>query len=304
MRTYLFLWLILVVCAACSTRSSHTTSSSPPLDSLFSQIERYTDTQAAFHLISRGQHPDTFPERSWTSYQAQLEQYQSFLSKLQAIPSATLSRQEQISREIMELKLQSQIDPIAHHQVLIPFNAEGGFFNRLGYHINSLPFKTEKDYQDYAEWLPAYATWLRQNMDLMKQGMQEGVMAPKVIVQNVLVSLNNFARTQVDKHPLGTPLSHFPSSFSQAQQDSITTQVGDALGQWVIPAYQNLLEFTRNEYLPAAPAAVGVSNIPHGKAFYETRVRYFTTLDLTPDSVFCHWRSRSGPYTRTDGGNH
>jgi uncharacterized protein (DUF885 family) len=40
-----------------------------------------------------------------------------------------------------------------------------------------------------------------------------------------------------------------------------------------------------DEYLPAAREMIGASALPDGRAYYEHRVRRFTTLDITPEEV-------------------
>ena len=282
----LILGSILMLLAACSAPPSESSKAAPSIDSLFTHIEHYDESHSPFHLLSQGIHPDTFPEKSWASYQSHLQQYQHFQSQLNAIPIGTLSRQEQISREIMLLKLQGQIDPIVHHQVLIPFNAEGGFYNRIAYALNSLPFQEAKDYQAYIQWLPQYAQWLEQNQALMKQGMEEGVMAPQVIIRNMMRLMQVFLTNTDHSHPLATPLSQFPQTIPKSQRDTLEAQLVQTLEETILPAYQELYAFIRDEYLPAAPTAVGISEIPHGKEFYEARVRYFTTLPYSPDSIY------------------
>jgi uncharacterized protein (DUF885 family) len=46
------------------------------------------------------------------------------------------------------------------------------------------------------------------------------------------------------------------------------------------------LEFTSNTYLPATYDQPGISQIPNGKEYYEERVSHFTTLNISPDSVY------------------
>ena len=56
--------------------------------------------------------------------------------------------------------------------------------------------------------------------------------------------------------------------------------------QYALPAFQTFKNFLEKEYLPNVREAVGTSNNQHGKTYYEQRVRYFTTLDMSPKEVF------------------
>jgi uncharacterized protein (DUF885 family) len=58
-----------------------------------------------------------------------------------------------------------------------------------------------------------------------------------------------------------------------------------AIASAVIPAYAALADFLRDEYLPGARDDAAASSLPNGADFYAHRLRYYTSLDLTPESV-------------------
>ena len=51
------------------------------------------------------------------------------------------------------------------------------------------------------------------------------------------------------------------------------------------PAQREFAELMEKEYVPAAREALGAASLPDGKAYYQWRVAYFTTTDMTPDQV-------------------
>jgi uncharacterized protein (DUF885 family) len=53
----------------------------------------------------------------------------------------------------------------------------------------------------------------------------------------------------------------------------------------IVPAYQKLLAFIRDEYLPACRDTVGYSELPGGKEWYAFRVRTMTTTSKTPEEI-------------------
>jgi uncharacterized protein (DUF885 family) len=52
-----------------------------------------------------------------------------------------------------------------------------------------------------------------------------------------------------------------------------------------VPAYRALLTFFTGEYEPGARATIAAFELPEGKAYYAWLVRYYTTLDTTPEEV-------------------
>ena len=53
----------------------------------------------------------------------------------------------------------------------------------------------------------------------------------------------------------------------------------------IIPAYQELNTFLKDEYLPQSRDSIGLDGVPNGKEWYEYVARYHTTTNLTPDEI-------------------
>ena len=53
----------------------------------------------------------------------------------------------------------------------------------------------------------------------------------------------------------------------------------------MIPAYEKLLTFFRNDYVPHARTTLAAEALPDGKAFYRQQIHEYTTLDLSPDAI-------------------
>ena len=256
-------------------------NASADLDSLLKNIQSYQRKQDPFST-----YPEAVIPQTWENFQNQQKQFQQFLDKVQAIPDKTLSRQEQITKSLIIMSLKDHISEIHYKIVLIPFNAEGGFYNNVGYRLSSMSFKTKEDYQKYIKWLPHYADYIKQNQALMQKGIKEGVVASKVIVQNTLELIKPWLNTDFAKNSLTAPFQRIPESISSFEKEEIKNKAKSVMEKKVFPAYNELVNFMKNDYLKAAKEEVGISAIPQGKVYYEDRVRHYTTLNISPDSVF------------------
>lgn len=279
MRAYLLVLLLFI------PNLAHT-QDSLQLNRLFESIANYEDSVSLNKALWDGKHLDTILPARWDDMLQHKTQYASYVQALRAIPDDSLSRQQQISKAVMLLKLGDVIGQITYHIPMIPFNAEGGFFNQATFFLPSLPFRHAEDYRDYLRWLPSYADYLTSQELMMERGMDEGVMAPKVIGSNMLAALVSWGRKDWRAHPFAQPLLHLPSNISAADSITLVTQGKAIIENKIIPAYLELSRFLLEEYIPAAPEAIGVSHITNGHAYYEDRVRFYTTLDITPDSVY------------------
>ena len=51
------------------------------------------------------------------------------------------------------------------------------------------------------------------------------------------------------------------------------------------PAYRRLLNFVRTEYFPNCRSSLAADELPDGRAYYQSKIREFTTLDESPAEI-------------------
>ena len=256
------------------------------LKKVFDNIKVYDGAYTLNGDLWRGIHPKEVKVPTWERMQNRRRRYEEYVKQLQVIKNLDLNRQDQISKAIKLMQLQDYMSSVQYKTALIPFNAEGGFFNNATFFMRGLPFGNKADYQAYLKWLPSYKKWLEAHTSLMKLGIQEKIVAPRVIVKNMLKLLKPWSATDYKTHPFYVPFRRLPSNISSAGQSQLKRQVKKILQQEIVPAYQRLYGFVETQYLKASPQKVGVSHLPNGRAYYENRVKYYTTLNISPDSVF------------------
>jgi uncharacterized protein (DUF885 family) len=81
------------------------------------------------------------------------------------------------------------------------------------------------------------------------------------------------------------PFEGFPAVVAGADRKWLRAAAQVAIRESVVPAYQALLKFLETEYFPGSRAGIAASDLPEGRAFYQDRIRYFTTLELSPESI-------------------
>ena len=72
-----------------------------------------------------------------------------------------------------------------------------------------------------------------------------------------------------------------PATDQKSLRDKAVSTIRDV----VQPAYAKLLEFVRTEYVPGGRATLAAGDLPDGAAYYQSKIREFTTLDMTPDAI-------------------
>ena len=276
---YLFFFLTLLICFSLKAQDS------TAIEKIFAEFER-VDEQYSFNDDFPRKHPEKYGYKTPEQHIAQVAEYQKQITLLKALSKTDLSRQEQISKEIMLLRLNDNVSDVKFKTYLMPFNAEGGFYNQPIFFLSRLPFNKKEDYEAYLNWLPSYAAYIRHKQQLLKQGVKENVMRPKVTVNNNIGLLALWVRDEVEDHPFFEPFAKMPESISISDQKKLKSKAKNVIEQWILPAYQDLMTFMNETYLPASSQKEGISNISNGRAYYEDRIRHYTTLDMKPDSVY------------------
>lgn len=258
-------------------------------EKLISLVERIDALNEAFSVdnpIWLGKHPEQYVFQKMETRIEKVEKLRPLLAAMEQIPDEELTDDEIINRSILILQLRNEISEVDYKTYLIPFNAEGGFFNAPSFFLPNLPFHSKADYDAYFRWLKTFPEYLNYHIELLRLGMKEGIMAPKIIVQNNIDLLSSWTGTDIEKHPFYMPIAKIPAHISVDHRKEIENEGNEIISSTILPTYSKLQNFLLSKYFPAAPSEVGISKIKNGRAYYENRVRHFTTLDITPDSVY------------------
>ena len=255
------------------------------LDNLLEEIDAFQRSSSpqdslygGFHL--RGKFASLSPEY----FAQQQAAYEGFLKRIEEYNPETES--DKISQKVLMYKLKDQLSSYQFQQYYIPLNAEGGFYNEIDFALRTLPFNSAQDYRDYMHWLPAYCEYIKQNISLMREGAEKGYVLPIVLAKNTIDLVQAWRQTSAASSPFMAPYNKMPESISAGEQSLLQSEMAQLLADEIYPTYEALNSFLVDEYLPACSDAVGVSSLPNGAAYYANRVMHYTTLNISPDSVY------------------
>jgi len=205
--------------------------------------------------------------------------------RLLEFDAAALPVSERVSREMLLRELDHDIAGYELGTYRIPLNADSGFQTDFADLPSRMPFRTAKDYESYLARLRAFPALVAQEIRLMRDGLDSGFS----LSRGVLPGLDQTAQSHVVADPeqsvFFAPFRTFPAGVPEADRARLADAGRRVIEADVVPAYRSLAEFLRGEYTAKARASVGASELPNGAKYYEHLVRYYTTLDLTPQQV-------------------
>jgi len=228
---------------------------------------------------------DRWSDASLANQQAEYNKTKDFLTRFQAIDTSGFSEEDKLNQRLMVRQLQ---DSLKTHDLKIdemPLEQMSGVHLRLAGFVSSIPFNSTKEYDDYLARLKAVPKLFDQVTDVARQGMKDGMMPPKYLLDKVVVQIDSIAKPTGMDSVFAEPLKHFPKSVSAADQKRLHDAILAAIDQQVRPAYQKLGQFVAKDYAPHGRTEPGVWQLPNGDAIYRFQAEQMTTTKETPERI-------------------
>jgi len=203
--------------------------------------------------------------------------YEHFVSDLGKIPINTLTEDEIINAELIILEMENELNDLTFESHLLPLNSEGGFLAGIVYSIQYASTNTKEEQDQYVAKLKSLSSYLKHNQQILQEGIKKGKTSPTVITQRCIDLVEPYISLPPDENIFLAPA---------LGNDSLTLVLKTIMQDSIVPAYTNFSNFLKNEYLHASKTTVGIRSLKEGKAYYEGKIKYFTTLPMTPISVF------------------
>jgi uncharacterized protein (DUF885 family) len=225
--------------------------------------------------------PDISPEATATKVEAE----EGFLERLQAIDRSALPSNDQVSYDVLEYVLTFRVELAPFQTQRAPFTNDTGFFSEPGRAAASLRLNRVPEAEAWIDRLRALPAYFDAHVDWMRQGIEEDYTQPRDIMDAVVGQVRSLAGYTPEETGLLEPIDGLPRSVAASERERLREEARSVIEEEVLPAYQDLLTFFEEEYVPAARADLGISSVPEGRELYRTLVRFHTTLDTTPQEV-------------------
>ncbi|HEX5237177.1 MAG TPA: DUF885 family protein, partial [Sphingomicrobium sp.] len=207
---------------------------------------------------------------------------QDLEAQLNAIPLASLSPDEQVNAAVFRTVLDNELVEARFRTWEMPFNSDSSFWTYLD---SSQPFDHADGYRRYIARMRDIPRYFDEQIANMRAGLARGFSVPRATLNGRDTSVANFIVDAPEKSSFYKPFDNMPSTIPEAEQAQLRTEGKAAIEQSVLPAYNKLLAFIRNEYFPRARTTISAHDLPDGDAFYRASIREYTTIDMTPEEI-------------------
>jgi uncharacterized protein (DUF885 family) len=227
---------------------------------------------------------DKWGDQSLAAIERRHQHDRETLARLKKIDRKQLSPRDQVNYDMFQRELEMDIEGHQYQVWLMPVSMRGGIQTAADFATN-LRFTTAKDYEDWIARMRAFPALAEQVTALMRQGIKEKMVQPRVLMERVPAQIDEQIVTDPAQSQFYKPFQEMPKEIPAAEQQRLQQAAQQAIREQIVPAYQKFKKFFVEEYLPASYPQVGAWQYPRGQELYAFRARMFTTTDMTPDQI-------------------
>lgn len=233
------------------------------------------------NLDAMGRWDDLSPE-TIAAREAEME---GFLDRLEEIDPSSLNRSDRVSFDVLDYILRFRVELAQFDTERIPFLSDSGFFFDPSYAASSTRPRTIEEGEAWIRRLDGIPVFFEENLTWLRAGVASGFTQPRVIVDGTISQLEGLNDPDTLRDILLGPIDALPMALDETERDRLRTEAISTINETVLPAYQDVLRFYQEEYYPGSRDAIGISEVPGGREYYQSLVRYHTTLDTSPEEV-------------------
>jgi uncharacterized protein (DUF885 family) len=210
-----------------------------------------------------------------------LDYWSHALAALDAIPDGQISA-ERVNAAVFRTVLEAFVAQQRFRDYEAPFTSGGSFWGSLAPRGG---LGSVAEYRAYIGRMRDIPRYFDEQVVNMRAGLKRDFTPPRVSIEGREASITPFANGEAEKNPFYIPFQEMPSGISAKDREALRTEARTVIVQSVAPAYAKLLPFVRDEYIPRTRTALAAEELPDGPAYYRSKIREFTTLDLTPEQI-------------------
>lgn len=287
--------LLLSFITCCMACNSVDTSTQKTDDGLNRLIENYYEKKMQLFPLEAMQNGDNrynhILQIDFTnSFRDTLKQfYSSYLDSIKQYNPDELSENDRLSYDIFTYEMQTNLEGLSFNNHYIPFQQFWGLpltLGQLGSGDGTQPFKTVQDYDNWLKRAARFSAWTDSAIVYFRKGIEANYVLPKALVEKMIPQAESMVVASDTASLFYAPVRKFPRNFSDADKEKINVAYTALIRQHLVPSYQKLRDFLKNEYLPKARMSSGINSVPGGDKYYQYLVKQWTTTNKTPGEIY------------------
>jgi uncharacterized protein (DUF885 family) len=229
---------------------------------------------------------DHWTDMSMKTIKERQRDTRTFAQAIADIDTSGMQEQEKLNYLIFRRQMDNSVAGQAFPDELIPVSNTTfiGMQHRIPSVLSRMPAKNEADYWNILLRIRGASDLIDQMIALMEKGRQEGILPPRIAVNQTAEQLDQLLKESVDETFLKT-FQSFPKEISAEKQAQLKAEGEQVFEETLKPAVEKLRDYLAETYIPASRDGYGISELPDGEEWYAHAIRNYTTTNLTSEEI-------------------
>ncbi len=241
-----------------------------------SEYEQQDDGEGGVEPTAR------LPRVDAESQQRRAAHWRETLAMLDRIPASELSAAERINAEVFRTVLNDALTDARFREWEMPVNSDSAFWQYLAPRQG---FRTAEEYRRYIGRMRDIPRYFAENITNMRAGLARGFTPPRTTLAGRDSAIAAYAVADAEQNPFYAPFSDMPAIIPAEQREQLRGDARAAITEAIVPAFNDLLRFFRDEYAPHARTTLAATRLPNGRDYYAAQIRKYTTLEMGAEEI-------------------
>nr|XP_031857402.1 uncharacterized protein CI109_007181 [Kwoniella shandongensis]KAA5524474.1 hypothetical protein CI109_007181 [Kwoniella shandongensis] len=229
--------------------------------------------------------PSYLPRVDDKTQQERLAYWRDVIKQLDNIDPKTLSAKEQVNYGVYREQIEVFVAQQEFKDYEKPLNADTAFWSNQA-SIARQTFSKHDDYTNYIAQLKDVPRYFSEQMDNMRSGLKRGFTPPRITLIGRDSSIVSVVEAKTPEDTIYyEPFKSILGSIPAQEQANLRSKGLEVIRESVLPTYQKLLTFFRDEYFPNTREKLDAESLPNGRAYYLAKIREFTTEPLKAETI-------------------
>jgi uncharacterized protein (DUF885 family) len=190
------------------------------LDAEWQRTLRENPTQAS--QLGDRRYNQLWPDISLNAIRASQAKTRDVLAAARALDKSTISDGDKLNARLFEYQYEADVNEQRFQLHLLPVNQRGGLQDEDST-ADVLQFDTIRDYEDWIARLKAFPVYTARTMALMRQGIVEKIVHPKIVMQRVPAQIQKQLVDDPQDSPYYKPFRTFTVELTDSEKARLQT---------------------------------------------------------------------------------
>jgi len=211
--------------------------------------------------------------------------------QIELIRALETNKNDVITYQILELDLNNSIKYLQQKiPYYLPVNQIFSWhleFLVIGSGSNDHIFNSANDYDNWAQKMNIFGDFLKSSIDVMRDGIKQNITLQKSLVLRMIPQFEDIANIKLTDNPLYLAIKLLDNNKNITEKDKIriTNEYTQIITNKLLPLYEKIVFFLKNEYLPHASQDTGVGQFIGGQDYYSFMIKTQAETDLSADEI-------------------